>query len=83
MPFEPRTDKWRSSDGVESYGLNLKDALFNKGRVQREARAARKRAERRARWKQSALRKWMWRAIWFAVLLMVWGYAVNQLGQGS
>lgn len=79
MTLEPM-EKWRSSESVERLGMSFSDALFNRGRVERERRRAAKRAARQARWKQSATRKWMWRIIWFGIVLMVWVTIMNELG---
>ena len=78
MTQEPM-EKWRSSESVEQLGLSFKDALFNRGRLERERKRAAKRAARQARWKQSATRKWMWRIVWFFVVLMIWAGIMKKL----
>jgi hypothetical protein len=53
--FEPRMDKWKSDQTVQSLGLMFTDAIANKGRTKRTRKAAARRAARRARWKTSAV----------------------------
>lgn len=68
--FEPRMDKWRSGPVVEDLGLQFKDAILNKNRLEQERRAATREAQRRARWKRSLLGRflsWVWRMIGMAL----------------
>jgi hypothetical protein len=82
MTMEPM-DKWRSGENFEQVGLSFKDALLNKGRLERERKQAARKAARRARWKQSRLRTWIWRVIGLIILVVIWGQAVTWLGQGG
>jgi hypothetical protein len=75
-------DKWRSGESFEHVGIGFKDALLNKGRVERERKRTAKKAARKARWKKSKARTWMWRAVGFFALFVVWGIIANALGWG-
>lgn len=66
--FEPRMDKWRSGDAERAWGMQFKDAIANKGRVEKTRRQAQKKAERRVRWKRS----WLGRFTAFIKRMIGW-----------
>ena len=74
--FESRMDKWGEHE-VSSWAADFKDAIVNKGRVQRERKAAHKRAMRRARWKRSWLGRfteWVKRWVLRLIMLAIFGF---------
>lgn len=71
--FEPRMDKWRSGPVVEDLGLQFKDAILNKGRLEKERAAARAAAERRARWNKSFLGR-IWNLVKTLMGLAILGF---------
>ncbi len=82
--FDPRMAKWGERE-VSGLFSDLGDAIFNKGRVERERKAAARRAAKRARWKRSRLGRftswvWMWIMRLFALAIMIvalrvlWGF---------
>lgn len=71
MTMEPM-EKWRSGESFEQIGMGFKDALLNKGRVERERKRAAKEAARRARRQSSLtgrLTAWLGRMIRMAFAL--------------
>jgi len=81
--FEPRMDKWGERE-FSSWGNDFKDAIFNKGRLERERKHAARKAAKRARWERSRLGRftswvWMWigRLLALAILIValraLWG----------
>lgn len=74
--FEPRMDKW-GENLFSPLARDAKDAIVNKGRLEREHRRAAKLAVRRARWKRSRLGRILSKIaflFWLSVAVGIFGF---------